>query len=316
MGGKLPKVIAHADWSTHPNKRWVASAVLNGSAYTVGPPVNLVDAGRFVTTVIRQAAPGAALIGFDFPIGLPEAYARRAGIHSFREFLQQLGSAPWHDFFVVAGRPLEISLQRPFYPARPGGTAHGHLLAGLGLDTMEQLLRRCERPYPGRNQASSLFWTLGPKQVGKAAIAGWQDVLLPALRPASGPVSLWPFDGELRELLDQGRCVLAETYPAEACLHLGFSPPGRGWSKRNPADRCAQGEHILRWASQRSVGLTPPLLESIRTGFGNSAEGEDAFDAVVGVCSMLEVVLGYREDGAPADPAVRDLEGWILGQRA
>ena len=29
---------------------------------------------------------------------------------------------------------------------------------------------------------------------------------------------------------------------------------------------------------------------------------------------MLEVILGHRPDGAPNEPDIRTLEGWILGQ--
>ena len=35
----------------------------------------------------------------------------------------------------------------------------------------------------------------------------------------------------------------------------------------------------------------------------------------VGLLGMLNVVRGYRATGEPDDPAVRDIEGWILGQR-
>lgn len=31
---------------------------------------------------------------------------------------------------------------------------------------------------------------------------------------------------------------------------------------------------------------------------------------------MLEVALGHRPEGAPATPAVQEVEGWIFGQLA
>jgi hypothetical protein len=49
--------------------------------------------------------------------------------------------------------------------------------------------------------------------------------------------------------------------------------------------------------------------------FGAGKGGEDRFDALVGVSSMLEVVLGHRQEGAPHSDDVRKIEGWILGQR-
>ena len=58
----------------------------------------------------------------------------------------------------------------------------------------------------------------------------------------------------------------------------------------------------------------PNLVEAIHDGFGPARDGEDPFDAVVGLFPMLDVLLGYRHDGAPDDEAVRQVEGWILGQ--
>jgi hypothetical protein len=42
---------------------------------------------------------GSALVGFDFPIGLPEQYARTAGFKEFKSFLLQLGAGEWVSFF-------------------------------------------------------------------------------------------------------------------------------------------------------------------------------------------------------------------------
>ena len=57
----------------------------------------------------------------------------------------------------------------------------------------------------------------------------------------------------------------------------------------------------------------PDLVEAIRDGFGPAKDGEDPFDAVVGLFSMLDVIFGYRQDGAPDDEAAQR-EGWILVQ--
>jgi hypothetical protein len=80
---------------------------------------------------------------------------------------------------------------------------------------MTALRRRCELAQPGRRAACSIFWTLGGQQVGKAAIAGWKEVLIPALDDTEIDLRLWPFDGSLSELVARGRVVVAETYPAE-----------------------------------------------------------------------------------------------------
>ena len=56
------------------------------------------------------------------------------------------------------------------------------------------------------------------------------------------------------------------------------------------------------------------MREEIEEGFGDSPNGEDAFDATVGLFGMLNVVLGRRTPGDPDDERVRNVEGWMLGQ--
>ena len=49
--------------------------------------------------------------------------------------------------------------------------------------------------------------------------------------------------------------------------------------------------------------------------FGARNDGEDRFDAVVGLLGMLDVVLGNLPSGEPEDDTTR-VEGWILGQHS
>ena len=53
---------------------------------------------------------------------------------------------------------------------------------------------------------------------------------------------------------------------------------------------------------------------AIQHRFGAHPDGEDAFDAMVGLLGMLNVVLGLRSAGDPPPGAAPDVEGWILGQ--
>jgi hypothetical protein len=78
----------------------------------------------------------------------------------------------------------------------------------------------------------------------------------------------------------------------------------------------ANAPALLAWARDARVRLTPALRAELREGFGSSADGEDRFDAAVGLFGMLNVVLGRRLPGDPADDGVRKVEGWILGQSA
>lgn len=314
---KYPALVAHADWSTMPGKRWVAVAIRRRDGqYTLHTPTLAGDPSTWLRRLHDAAGGGDVFLGVDFPIGLPLAYARRVGIARFLDLLPRLGMGEWADFYYPAETADEISLGRPFYPFRPGGTGQQHLLDGLGIGSMDDLRRTCDQRHEQRRPAAPLFWTMGAQQVGKAAIAGWRDVLGPALRERTD-VYLWPFAGSLSELLARGGIVIAESYPAEFYTHLGISfPKGReGHSgKRVSHSRAANAELLFAWAAANRVQLERELEDAIRSGFGPAAAGEDPFDAVVGLVGMLNVLFDHRLPGEPADDEIRRVEGWILGQ--
>jgi len=86
---------------------------------------------------------------------------------------------------------------------------------------------------------------LGGKQVCRAAIAGWQDVLLPAL----DSIHLWPFDGSLDGVTQRSGVTVGEIYPAEACCHLsvriGAGPAGASGVAMTD-DRSRQDSWLVR----------------------------------------------------------------------
>ena len=302
-----PKVVYHADWSSKEEKRWCARAVLGTDGhYNAFAPKQVVNLGSLIADLRTEASETrCAFAGVDFPIGVPAFYAKRAGISSFRALLPKLGRGEWKDFYSVCDEPGQISEHRPFYPnGRYKGKRKQELFRGHGVSSLEPLLRRCERGGNGQRQACCLFWTLGGNQVGKAAIIGWRGVLAPALRN----VSLWPFDDPLPSLLVPGSIVVAETYPAECYGWFSKEPLG---SKRNQDDRIRFGTSLLRWADTHDIMLANCLTEDIQSGF---PQGDDAFDAVVGLFGMLQVCLGQRASGEPDKPAIREIEGWILGR--
>lgn len=175
---------------------------------------------------------------------------------------------------------------------------------------MNELLRACEAGTDERRAACCLFWTLGANQVGKGALTGWREQIIPLME---GGAKLWPFDGALAGVVGNGaRLVLAETYPAEAYGHLGvtFAP---GESKRRQKDREGKAPRLLAWAADRQVNLSKALRAAIEQGFAANANGEDQFDALIGLCGMLEVVAFERPEGAPRSGPERAWEGWILG---
>ncbi|MEL0012611.1 MAG: hypothetical protein VW881_04170 [Alphaproteobacteria bacterium] len=309
-----PALIAHADWSTNPKKRAIARALrMADGSYTALTPEPVRDLpDLFARLRAAAGAGGTALMGFDFPIGLPRAYAKAARIDRFVPTLRQLGHGSWKFFYDPAEDASQISVRRPFYPQRPGGTKRQHLIDALGLSGAHDLFRRCDRPTDLRGAASPLFWTLGAQQVGKAAISGWRDLIAPALR-SDPSLRIWPFDGRLAEMLSQPGIVIAETYPSEFYGHLGLQIAVSNKSKLNPAHRRDDAERLLDWAARNEIRLSDALTADIRDGFGTGPDGEDRFDATVGLFGMLNVVLGQRVQGEPADPVVRRIEGWILG---
>lgn len=340
MRPAAPLLVAHADWSASPGKRWLATATqLPTGEFIAHAPQPAGDPGEFIPRLRSQgihliqgevspgsvpsAGEGVLLLGFDFPIGLPLRYAHLCEVSRFLDLLPQLGSGIWESFYIPADSVEEIHLRRPFYPRRAvvgdrPAPRHRHLLAALGMEHIDDLRRLCERAHPLRRAASPLFWTLGGQQVGKASISGWREVLAPALRSLPHSVSIWPFSGPLFSLLTAGQTVIAEAYPGEFYHHLGvrFTPPHRGRrsGKRAPEDRQANAPVLLEWARRAGVRLTPELQEDILRGFGTSAAGEDPFDAVIGLFGMINVLLGHRSPGDPPPGPLREIEGWILGQ--
>jgi hypothetical protein len=285
-------VIAAADWSTHPSKRWICVARLEGGLYHVTHPAPAGDPHRLLPDLGEH---GPALVGFDFPIGLPAAYCRRAGIASFLAALPHFPD----EFYTVSNAP---SLRSPFYPASSGAkgsTRQATLYCALGIPPSEWL-RRCDA-FAG---ASPIFWTLGPRQAGRAAIAGWRDVL--RHRPPGW--SLLPFEPR------PAPHAIVEVYPALAARMLGL--PTR-FGKRSQAARLAQAPRIEAWLAARPVlRLEPDLLESLRGGFGPTAGAEDPLDAFLALLAMCEVLANPSQFPLPSDPGILNLEGWIFGLTA
>lgn len=307
-------LIIHADWGSDPRKRWMCVAKRVRLSYEVNAPEPVGELETFWERITALAGGGSAVVGFDFPIGLPRSYAHNAGVSSFVDALGRFGEGEWKQFYELSEQQSQISLQRPFYPFRPGGTMLAHLIEGLALSDGPELLRRCERKTKNRGPASPLFWTLGSKQVGRAAIIGWRDIVAPGLADESLQLKIWPFHGSIKDLVGSGTVVVAETYPAEACLHLGLSPPGRKWAKTSQHGRQSQSGKIFSWAQRRRINFTENLAAMILDGFGTGKGADDPFDAVLGALSILEVTLGFRAEGNPSDNSVSKIEGWILGQ--
>jgi hypothetical protein len=127
---------------------------------------------------------------------------------------------------------------------------------------------------------------------------------------------MWPFDGPLFELLTHCDAVIVETYPADAYRQLKLRIGMPGTAKTNQQQRRADARPLLAWCDTSGVVADDALARQIKDGFGSSAQGEDAFDAVVGLFAMINTVTPGDEPQLPDDPAVAQLEGWMFGQPA
>lgn len=312
----FPQLIVHADWSIHSHKRWMVCAFLdtNGS-YIIETPKPVGEPSTFLYRIKQRVNSKAAiLIGFDFPIGIPLTYARNAGIKGFLSLLPQLGNDEWKDFYRVAETPEQIHIHRPFYPNKPGGKRIRELLDGLKLSQIGDLRRQCEYIIPSRKTASPLFWTLGAQQVGKAAINGWKEVIVPGLKDEYLDIAIWPFSDNLLDLLNTDRMIIVESYPSEYLIQIVPRLSGKRFSKRSHLHRMNISSFLLEWADKANVKLEPPLVELIKLGFKNQINGEDMFDAFIGLCGMINVVTQWNPCFEPKDLTVREIEGWIFGK--
>ncbi len=312
----LPDRVAHADWGSAPAKRAVASAELRGGAFRAHAPSIFGNSGRLLDDMGLHGRQGTTLLGFDFPIGLPRAYAARARASSYVSWLRSMPNDT--PLFDVAADIADVSPARPFFPQNITVKSPGiksQFREALGLSA-EDVLRRCDRKHCTRNASSEMFWCLGASGVGKATVSGWRDTLRPALRDPNRRFSVWPFDGQLQDLLVASDAVLVETYPADVYLQLGLSIGHPGASKRRQEDRRADAKRLLDWCADRAVLPDEPLTEQILDGFGPSSSGEDPFDAVVGLFGMIDTLRRAVEPELPDDPAIRSVEGWMFGQHA
>jgi len=79
-------------------------------------------------------------------------------------------------------------------------------------------------------------------------------------------------------------------------------------------DRRANAPAFGRWAERCGVELSAELAGEIEDGFGARVDGEDRFDAVVGLIGMLDTLLDPEGVPEPSAEAVVRIEGWIFGQ--
>ena len=61
-------IAAHADWSAHPGKRWLAEARRAGG-WRMAAPRLVGDTARLLPDLLRDGGP--VVLGLDLPLGVP-----------------------------------------------------------------------------------------------------------------------------------------------------------------------------------------------------------------------------------------------------
>lgn len=305
-GVPLPPVdvIAGADWSVHPaGRRMVIARHIGGGGgrerYRIeGPaPVGALDS---LADRLTDHGRLRAWLGIDVPIGLPAAYLQAAGLQDFRAALAAFGQGLWADVYRPSDRPR---LHRPFYPASraPRGTHRkGVWLAGVGAGAAA-FMRDFDRAMGG----ASLFWLIGPNQVGKATISAWRDLLA----PAAPTLGLWPFDGPLSDCFAGAPLTVAEVYPALGYRLFGLAIAKPGARKGDPGARAACAPVLRRRCRLLAAGLAPETGALLDQGF----ESDDDFDAFIATLIMIAAGQGRIANQAPARTRQNRTEGWVLG---
>jgi len=136
---------------------------------------------------------------------------------------------------------------------------------------------------------------MGGQQVGKAAISGWDSLIEPTLDNPELNQKPSPFSGSLSDICKPGNIVVVETYPAEHYGHLGlsFSSPVRR-SIRRYDDRKAFTLQLISWAGKHNLDLDDSIRHIVEDGSSNLLDGENRFDAFIGLYGMINVILGNR----------------------
>jgi hypothetical protein len=135
----------------------------------------------------------------------------------------------------------------------------------------------------------------GGKQVGKAAMQFWFEVMLPLREQYGSDLGVWPF-----ESIEEKSIVVGECYPAE-CQRVVF---GRTISKRNPLEVAKALSGLVKDEDGNGrIGTTTWI---------HAASSEDEFD-------MFTTAFAFRtwlQDGKDVfwcPEECKQMEGWILG---
>lgn len=247
---------------------------------------------QFLSTKIDSPqVPKPVLIAADVPIGLPASpddVFTAVGAASFLTWLDatakrlEVAGKGWRHFLIAIGVQAR-SAQQPFVSIAKG-------------EDKAQVChrRRCDIQSNGE---SVYCLDHGSKQVGRAAMQFWFELLLPLRTCYGSRLTVWPF-----EPWADCEVIVGECYP-RACHDILY---GMGVYKKQSLD-VAKALWGLAHDPVRSFGV------ELRTWI-YAASSEDEFD-------MFTTAVAFREllaqgDGLlayPDDAVCRVTEGWMIG---
>ena len=220
------------------------------------------------------------LVTADVPIGLPSGFQEVYGCRTFIRWLEnRMNRQGWTD--LVTDSVASQSPQRPFVVCKRGESKYDGRFPR----------RVCEE----KTNGESLYWCVGGKQVGKAALHFWHRTLLPLREHLGDDLAIWPF-----ESIEEKNVVIAECYPAILYNRVW----GRRVTKTNPYD-------VVDAVYEEKRNLADYCDDKT---WLHGVSSDDEFD-------MLTTALAIARWNcqpchfltAPDEDLIRTVEGWMLG---
>jgi len=300
-----PDVILCADWSKSRAKRsvYIARVAERSVKKVTGTKWSFGEVMKLAT---KEREHGKVLVAFDVPLGVPASYFKEAkagesfkAARTFVEWLPLATEIP--DFFVPVSIASEWSVTRPYFKVPSGKGAYGKF--DEAAKALNVILRR---QIDILTSAKSGFAIGIPGNVAPAAQSLWSELVV-ALKNRER-FHLWPFDGDLGDLLDTGKIVAGEIYPRAAyATALADKLPARirALKKAKCSVRRQAIESLLAASWVRTSGVSLNDYES-------ALDSEDDFDALITSAAMLRCAIEDLPFGMQKfeDPIA---EGGILG---
>lgn len=323
------KTFISADWSKHPNKRSVYTADIANKRIQKEkcPGTEGWNLKSLLGLAKQFSRSGPVLVGVDVVLGVPQEYWQMLmqDVHTDRpdSFVQWLGGFdPCNRFFVgICKSPEEWSVHCPCFKVQKGSGG----LKSFTTKVNGDMKRRIDR----ETNAKPVFAVSGiPGVVGGATRDFWQE-LVPHLASGYKDFRIWPFDGELPNLLSNSGIVLAETYPKlayAAALNDSLNTHTIDIPKTEDKSRklaCWFLEHA-KWIDDQKIELSD---------LGSARGNEDDFDALFTAAAVLRCIVedtdivdpGWidpKSEGAmllagPVNPCsgIRKLKSWVKNQK-